>query len=222
MSLISRTMLIAGGLAAALASWTSSSAASNPAADAIVRQTQLKWEKIKFTMPTGGGQTDAIASLNDEIDAAAARYPGDVDIQIWDGIVTSEHAGMANAFSALRLAKRARKILEKAYEKDPKALDAGAPTSLGVLYYRVPGFPVAFGDKKKARTLLEQAVRTAPQGMDAEYFYGDFLFNEGDYPKAIAVFETALKIPADPDRPLWDKNRRLVIEQRINQMKSKS
>jgi tetratricopeptide (TPR) repeat protein len=222
MSVISRTLLIAGGLAAALASWTVSSAASNPAADAIVRQTQLKWEKIKFTMPTGSRQTDAIAGLNDEIDAAAARYPGNVDIQIWDGIVTSEHAGMANAFSALRLAKRARKILEKAYETDPKALDAGAPTSLGVLYYRVPGFPVAFGDKKKARALLEEAVHTAPQGMDAEYFYGDFLFNEGDYPRATAVFETALKIPPDPDRPLWDKNRRLVIEQRISQMKSKS
>jgi tetratricopeptide (TPR) repeat protein len=222
MSLTFRTILIAGGFAFAFASWSAASAATDPAAEAVVRQTQIQWEKIKFTMPTGSDQTDAIAALNDKIDAAAAKYPGDVDIQIWDGIVTSEHAGMASAFSALRLAKRARKILQKAYEMDPKALDAGAPTSLGVLYYRVPGFPVAFGDKQKARQLLEEAVHTAPQGMDAEYFYGDFLYSEGDYRNAIAVFETALKIPPDPDRPIWDKNRRLVIKQRLNEIKSKS
>jgi tetratricopeptide (TPR) repeat protein len=91
-----------------------------------------------------------------------------------------------------------------------------------VLYYRVPGFPVAFGDKQKARQLLEEAVHTAPQGMDAEYFYGDFLYSEGDYRKAIAVFETALKIQPDTDRPIWDKNRRLVIKQRLDEIKSKS
>lgn len=221
MSMMSVTMLIAGGVAFAVSSWSAASA-SDPAADAIVQQTQLKWEKIKFDLPPGNGQADAIAALNDQIDAAAAKYPDDVDVQIWDGIVTSEHAGMASAFSALRLAKRARKILEKAYGMDATALDAGAPTSLGVLYYRVPGFPVAFGDKKKARKLLEEAVHTAPQGMDAEYFYGDFLYSEGEYRKATAVFETALKIPPDPDRPIWDKNRRLVIEQRLNEIKSKS
>lgn len=218
----STTTLIACGFAMALASWCTASAGSDAAADQIVHQTQLKWEKIKFTMPAGSGQADAIAALNDQIDAAAAKYPGNVDIQIWDGVVTSEHAGMASAFSALRLAKRARNVLEKAYKMDPRALDAGAPTSLGVLYYRVPGFPVAFGDKKKARALLEEAVRTAPLGMDAEYFYGDFLYTEGDYRDATTVFERALKIPPDPDRPLWDSNRRLVIEQRLNEIRSKS
>ena len=43
-------------------------------------------------------------------------------------------------------------------QENPAALDAGAPTSLGVLYYRVPGFPFGFGDNDKARQLLAQAV----------------------------------------------------------------
>jgi Tfp pilus assembly protein PilF len=61
--------------------------------------------------------------------------------------------------------------------------------------------------------LLEQAVKLAPNGLDAWYFYGDFLFTQSEYPKAVEVFQHALKIPPHPDRPLWDKNRRLVIEE---------
>ena len=102
------------------------------------------------------------------------KYPGRVEPSIWEGIVTSEEAGMAGTLSAMGYAKSAKAILEAAYQKDPAALDAGAPTSLGVLYYRVPGFPFGFGDNEKARQLLAQAVSLAPNGMDANYFYADF------------------------------------------------
>jgi tetratricopeptide (TPR) repeat protein len=128
---------------------------------------------------------------------------------------------MASTFYALGFAKRARDILEQAYNMDPARMDAGATTSLGVLYYRVPGFPIGFGDKPKARQLLEQAVKLAPNGLDAWYFYGDFLYTQNEYPKAIEVFQHALKIPQHPDRPLWDKNRRLVIEELLDKIEEK-
>jgi WS/DGAT/MGAT family acyltransferase len=111
--------------------------------------------------------------------------------------------------------------LEKAYKLNPDALDAGAPTSLGVLYYRVPSFPVAFGDKAKARHLLEQATTAAPDGLDAWYFYGDFLLAQGEYAKAREAFTHALSIPPHPDRPLWDENRRLVIREKLDTIKAK-
>ena len=87
---------------------------------------------------------------------------------------------------------------------DPKALDGGAPTSLGVLYYRVPGFPLGWGDTDKARQFLEEAVKNAPGGRDAHYFYADFLFEQGDYKKAEQVLKTALALPHHPERPVWD------------------
>jgi tetratricopeptide (TPR) repeat protein len=197
-------------------------AGSDPAVQSAVRHLQLEWERIKFEIPEGSEQTAAMNALGDEADAIGAKYPDDVAAQIWDGIITSERAGMANAFSALGLAKRARGILERADKIDPTALDAGAPASLGVLYYRVPGFPIAFGDKAKARQLLERATGNAPNGLDAWYFYGDFLYSQGEYAKSEAAFKHALAIAKHPDRPLWDTNRRLVIQEYLDKLKGKS
>jgi tetratricopeptide (TPR) repeat protein len=207
-------------LLAVAGSW----AAAGQAAETLspdVRRLQTKWEAIKFGVPEGDEQTKQMNALGEEADAVAAHYPAMPEALIWDGIITSERASMASAFSALGLAKRARDILDQAYNIDPAKLDAGAPTSLGVLYYRVPGFPVGFGDKAKARQLLEQAVKLAPNGLDAWYFYGDFLYTQNEYAKAVEVFQHALKIPQHPDRPLWDKNRRLVIEELLAKIQEK-
>jgi tetratricopeptide (TPR) repeat protein len=199
-------------------------ALSSQAADTLspdVRRLQTKWEAIKFGVPEGDEQTKQMNALGEEADAVAAHAPGVLEALIWDGIITSERASMASTFYALGFAKRARDILEQAYNMDPAKMDAGATTSLGVLYYRVPGFPIGFGDKAKARQLLEQAVKLAPNGLDAWYFYGDFLYTQNEYPKAIEVFQHALKIPQHPDRPLWDKNRRLVIEELLAKIEEK-
>lgn len=190
-------------------------------AAAEVHRLQSTWEAIKFGVPEGDEQTKEMDALGEDADAVAARFPDSVEVQIWDGIITSERASMASMFSALGLAKRARDILEHAYEAAPAKLDAGAPTSLGVLYYRVPAFPVGFGDKAKARQLLEQAVKLAPTGLDAWYFYGDFLYEQKEYSKAAEAFRHALSLPQHPDRPAWDKNRRLVIEERLASIAAK-
>jgi len=197
---------------------------SSQAADSLspeVRRLQTKWEAIKFGVPEGDDQTKQMNALGEDADAVAARLPGMPEALIWDGIITSERASMASTFYALGFAKRARDILEQAYSLDPARLDAGATTSLGVLYYRVPGFPIGFGDKARARQLLEQAVKLAPNGLDAWYFYGDFLYTQNELPKADEVLRHALKIPQHPDRPLWDKNRRLVIEELLAKIEAK-
>jgi tetratricopeptide (TPR) repeat protein len=206
---------------AAIALGAPSARATDAAVTALVRQIQIKWETIKFNAPEGAKQTEQMNALGVEADAMAAKYPDQVEALIWDGIVTSERASMVNPISALSLATRARDLLEKAYGMDPTTLDAGAPTSLGALYYRVPGFPLAFGDKEKARRLLEQATAAAPTGLDAWYFYGDFLLTQGQYAKARDTFTYALSIPERPDRPLWDRNRRLVIREKLDQIKAK-
>ncbi len=198
------------------------SASDNPALDAAIYDLEIKWENIKFDVRESDKQGELMDALGADADAMAAQYPDRVEAMIWDGILTSERASMTSGFAALRLAKAARSVLEKAYALDPAALDAGAPTSLGVLYYRVPGWPIGFGDTDKARQLLEQATKLAPEGLDAWYFYGDFLYSESQYPEATAALQHALAIPVHPDRPLWDKSRRLVIQELLTKIQQRS
>ncbi|MCM2293790.1 tetratricopeptide repeat protein [Allorhizobium sp. BGMRC 0089] len=195
---------------------------TTPALNADELQVRNEWEKLKFTLPEGTKQTQLMNRLGQIADQLPVKYPNDPAAYIWDGIITSERASMASMFSALGLAKQAKALLEKAYAMDPKALDAGAATSLAVLYYRVPGFPIGFGDVNKARALLQQAVQIAPNNLDAEYFYGDFLVGQHEYAHARQVLTAALAIPVNPDRPLWDNNRRLVIQHLLNTIKDKT
>ncbi|MGZ3638461.1 MAG: tetratricopeptide repeat protein [Ktedonobacterales bacterium] len=181
--------------------------------DADLHAIELQWEHIKFDEDGSPNQFDDIDALAKRAAGLVQKYPGRAEPLIWEGIVTSEEAGMAGTMSALGYAKAAKAVLEQAFQRDPAALDAGAPTSLGVLYSRVPGWPIGFGDNDKARELLTQAVLLAPNGMDANYFYGDFLMGQHEYAAAYKILKHALSLPLQPDRPLWDKNRRAVIRE---------
>lgn len=204
-------------------------AAATASYDPDALKLALSWEKIKFNVDDSAEQLKQMDALGERADELAAQRPDATEVVIWDGIITSERAslyneqgGITGPVKALQFATRARDTLDRMEKKDPKAFDAGAPTSLGVLYYRVPGFPMGFGDKKKARHYLEEAVRNAPNGLDAHYFYADFLQEQGDYGKSAEILTKALTLPAHPERPIWDKNRRIVIQELLEKVQSKA
>src|SRR6202043_806709 len=99
----------------AIASLYMAPALAADAASAGGHRLQTTWEAIKFGVPEGDEQTKQMNALGDDADAVAARFPDSPEVLIWDGIITSERASMASMFSALGLAKRARDILEQAY-----------------------------------------------------------------------------------------------------------
>ena len=94
---------------------------------------------------------------------------------MWEGIIVSSLAGEKGGLGALGLVKQAKAIYEHAIQIDGKALDGSAYNSLGVLYYKVPGWPLGFGDKDKAKELLQKALALNPQGIDPNYFFGEYL-----------------------------------------------
>lgn len=196
-------------------------ASDNPAMDASVARVQHEWERIKYQTKDPAAQHAQIKVLAHDAAASAARFPGRAEPLIWEGIAQSEQAAMSSGLSALADAKAARKSFEQAYQIDRTALEAGAATSLGTLYYRVPGFPIAFGDKDKARHYLVEGVTLAPDGMDANYFYGDFLMTQGEYATAAKVLQHALASPPHPDRPIWDAGRRAEIRALLAKANSK-
>ena len=182
-----------------------------PSMDADLRHLEHAWAHIVYEVKDSGQQLDQIDALSKEAAGVVQRYPGRAEPLIWDGIITSEEAAIASVFTALGYAEDARSLFERAQKIDPKALNGAVPMSLGTLYYRVPGFPVAFGDNDKARNYLEQGLAQNPDGLDSNYFYGDFLLEQGDYSKAKQVLEHGLLAPANPDRPVWDNGRRAEI-----------
>ena len=128
-------------------------------------------------------------------------------------IIAASLAGAKGGLGALTLAKDAKAALERALELDAKALSGSAYTSLGSLYYQVLGWPIGFGNDAKARELLDKALALNPDGIDPNYFLGDFLYRQRDYDGARKALERALKAPARPDRPLGDEGRRAEIKE---------
>ena len=188
--------------------------------DESVARLQSEWEQIKYRQPADK-QEQAFEHLSKDAAAVRAEFPDRAEADIWYGIIVASHAGAKGGLGALSLAKEARAALEKALTKNPNALDGSAYTSLGSLYYQVPGWPIGFGDKDKARELLTKALAINPKGMDSNYFMGDFLFRNGDYEKARASLEAALQAPPRPTRPLADEGRRKEIEALLVKVREK-
>ena len=172
---------------------------------------QSEWEQIKYRQPADR-QERAFEALAKKAAAVRSEFRDRADVDIWYAIVLASHAGAKGGLGALSLAKEAKVALEQAIARDPKALEGSAYTSLGSLYYQVPGWPIGFGDKDKARDLLGRALAISPRGIDSNFFMGDFLYRTGDYEGARRSLELALQAPARPTRPLADEGRRREAE----------
>lgn len=178
---------------------------------AELRSLEQKWAHVTYEVKDSSEQDRQMRVLAAEAAQIAARYPGRAEPLIWHGIILSSEAKYAGMMSAISFAKDARSMFEHAGRIDFRAVDGAVPTSLGALYFMVPGFPLGFGDNDKARRYLEQGIQISPNGLDAAHFYGDFLYAQGEYQKAAGVLKHALAVPADRQRPVWDAGRRSEI-----------
>ena len=211
-----RHHLLAITLAAALGAGLSLPAlALGDAARQQLEGIQARWAEVNYKLPDKQREA-AFADLAQQAAQAVTAEPAAAELRIWHGIVLSTYAGAKGGLGALDLVKKAKAELEEALKLDPKALDGSAYTSLGSLYYQVPGWPLGFGDKTKARELLQRALQINPDGIDPNYFYGDFLYRNGDKDAALAALNKALAAAPRPDQPVADQGRREQIRALIN------
>lgn len=190
-----------------LALASQSSLALSAAGVESLRQIQTRWAEINYQLPVAQREA-AFATLAGEAEQAVAGEPQAAELHIWHGIVLSTWAGAKGGLGALGLVKQAKAELEQALELDPGALDGSAYTSLASLYYQVPGWPIGFGDHERAAALFRQALALNPQGIDPNYFHGDFLLRQKRYGEARAALERALAAAPRPGRELADAGRR--------------
>jgi len=172
---------------------------------------QQRWDEITYGLPEAERE-DAYKALTERADAATVAQPKCAEVWVWDGIIQSTYAGAAGGLGALKTLRLARSALEHALRLDDKVLAGAAHTTLGSLYYQAPGWPISFGDKKIAERHLHQALAIAPEDIDANYFYGDFLFTRERYADAKIALDKALAAPARPGRDAADAGRREQIQ----------
>ncbi len=185
-----------------------------------VSELQSEWAKIKYQLPEDQ-RVDAFESLAQKAETIRAKHAGEAEPLVWEAIILSSEAGAKGGLGALSLVKKAKGLLEQAEAIDPDALYGSIYTSLGSLYYQVPGWPLGFGDDDKAREYLQRALSANPGGIDPNYFYGDFLADQGDYKGAVLAFEKALAAPARTSRPVADAGRRGEIETALAEARKK-
>jgi tetratricopeptide (TPR) repeat protein len=189
--------------------------------DAQLLAIQSDWANANYSIADSGQKKAAFASLASRAEQFAQAHPTRAEALIWQGIVLSSYAGAKGGLGALGLVNQSRDKLEQALKLEPEALEGSAHTSLGTLYYKVPGFPLGFGDEQKAKQLLESALKINPNGIDPNYLYGDYLFEQGKYADAVAHLNKARAAAPRPNRELADQGRRDEIDQLLAKARRK-
>jgi len=182
---------------------------------------QHRWAEANYQLD-GREQKEAFEALAGDAADLVAAHPDRAEPLVWQGIVLSTYAGVKGPFGAMSLAKQSRDSLHAAEKMDPSVLHGSVYTSLGALYYKVPGGFIGFGDKDLARDYLEKALAMNPDGIDPNFFYGEFLFETKDYDAARAALEHALEAPARPERTLADEGRRKEIRELLVKVEEKA
>ncbi|MDT4834350.1 hypothetical protein FQZ97_679850 [compost metagenome] len=197
----------AGALAGMACFFSTFAVAAPTDLDQGIRVLQNEWAVIQYKTPAHE-RVQRFEALSKDAHDLTERYRNKAEPHIWEGIILSSWAGAKGGMGALSLAKQAKAEYEIAIQIDSKALDGSALNSLGVLYYKVPGWPVGFGDNKKAEALLTQALSINPDGIDPNYFYADYLVYRNRKAEAIPYLQKALKAPPRPGREVADDGRR--------------
>ncbi len=136
--------------------------------------------------------------LAEDITDVVIAFPSQAEPLILKSAILLTMAEDASSFVALGLVKQAKELLAKAIDINPEAREGSALVTMGVLYYKVPGWPIAFGDDKEAENYLLQALEVNPDGVSSNYFYAEFLLEQGKDKLALTYLNKAIGAKIDP------------------------
>lgn len=170
---------------------------------AILQSLHAEWSVIFYQTPEDQ-HAAKFKELLARVHAITERYPESAEPLVLEAIVLCTYAGADIGFSVLSKVKRARKLLERSIDIDPRAMEGAAYVALGNLYHRLPGWPISFGDDEAARRYFAAAQKMFPEAIDTNYFLGDFLLGEGEYEKALPFLEKADRAEIRQDSRISD------------------
>jgi len=194
-------------LAVALCGVLGAATARAQTPDSSLFSLMQRWGNVEYQMQ-GDAQLSAFEDLVGEVDTLARSQPDDSHVLTAQGVILASFAKAKGGLDALDLAKQARAVLERAIAIDPQGEDGSAYVTLGALYQHAPGWPIAFGDDDKARQLLERAVTIRPAGIDTNFYYAQFLEDQGKGAEALTYAQRAVDGQPRAGRPSDEALRR--------------
>ncbi len=186
------------------------------AAPPTVDELAAAWALVKYGPPDAPDRRTVAEAIERDATALVAREDT-AATRVWLANALCLTAEILHSTASLAKVREARDVLlvaERASPENPAVL-----VLLGSLYYDVPGWPIGFGDRKKAQAYLSRAIAADPAGRDTNYFMGDFLLTVGRAGEARAFLEKALAAPQQNDP--GDPGRRREIREALAKANAK-
>jgi len=185
-----------------------------------VQEMRVEMDVVNFELRKDK-KLERLKALIPHSEELAKQNETDAGYQMMAGFFNLQYAGSKGGVGALKYAKASRTYLEKSVELDPTIYNASAHAVLGSLYSKVPGWPIGFGDKKKADAHYTKALELSPNSIDSNFSYATYLFEKKEYARAKTYLEKAKLAPSRPSRPRADEEVRKVIEQALIEIETK-
>lgn len=195
-------------------------AAADDRADALAA-IESRWVDVRYVLKDKRERLDAAETLASSSKMLTDAYPGDAAALTWHALVILLKAEILSDLSALTSAKEAKTLLEQAEKIDSTVMNGKIHTTLAALYDEMPGWPVGFGDDKRARAHYAKALEIDPAGLDANYFFGDYLAQHGKYSQALPYLEKAVGARPRAGHERADAGRRLEAERALTLVRGK-
>ncbi|MDD5276809.1 MAG: hypothetical protein PHR16_12105 [Methylovulum sp.] len=164
---------------------------------------ESEWAHIYYGTPKAQ-QALAYQQLLEKTVELAKQFPDNPDLLYWQAVIKANYAEYQSELVALDTIHEVRDLLQKVIAIDPKTMEGSAYVVLGTLYYLTPPWPIAFGDDDKANELLQTALKINPDGIDSNYFYGNYLLSEDHIEEAEKHFTKAIAAPVRPEQVYVD------------------
>jgi tetratricopeptide (TPR) repeat protein len=184
---------------------------------------QSEWDRIMYSLKSTDEKEEQMEKLSEKAIQWVDENKKSAELHAWAGIIISTEAGFykINVVKALTKAKKAKELLQTGLDINEKVLDGAIYTTLGTLYYQVPPFPLGFGDKDLAKKYLEKSIQLNPNGIDSNYFFASYLYEEKLYKESLDRLAIANNAKPREGRELADKGRKVDIEKLIAKVQEK-
>lgn len=132
-------------------------------------------------------------------DKALAINADEVGALYWKAVAMGKLSEESGILNALRMTRPMEQLFLRVIALDENYDNAGAHKALGRMYYKLPGFPISFGNKVMALFHLKRAHALFPNDIITRAFYAEVLLDMGRVQEARKHAEFVLGTPVEEE-----------------------